>query len=69
MWPFRKKIKFNGPNCGEIIKVLWGEDRLEQTKKGMNIVPPSQIPCKNCKKEVNLPAIRIENDGSINFKR
>lgn len=69
MWPFRKKIKFNCPNCGQAIKVLWGEVCHEQTKIGINIVPPSDIQCKNCRNEVILPTIRIDNNGSINFKR
>lgn len=67
MWPFRKKIKCYCPECGNTIKFLYGEVRLEQTKKGMNIILPSPIECKNCKQEVELPPIRIKNDGSINF--
>ena len=68
MWPFQKKITCYCPSCGGKMSFPYSEVRLEQTKKGLMIILPSPLLCKNCKKEVEMPSIKLDQQGRTKFK-
>ena len=62
MWPFRKKIKQYCQECGNVIKIPFGNVRIEQTKTTMKIKFPSNIRCSNCGKDVKLKEIKLSTE-------
>ena len=67
MWPFKKKLKLSCPECGNVIKVLYRDVRIEQTKNAMKIIFPDNIHCHYCKNTVNIKDIKIKIGQPLPF--
>jgi phage FluMu protein Com len=67
MWPFKKKLKLNCPECGNVIKILFRDVRIEQTKKSMKFIYPDGIKCKSCGKVVKFKDIELKIGQPLPF--
>jgi len=67
MWPFKKKLKLYCPECGNVIKILFRNVRLEQTKSAMKITFPDNIHCNYCNKDVKFKDIELKAGQPLPF--
>jgi phage FluMu protein Com len=67
MWPFKKKLKQYCPECGNVIKIPFGEVRIKQTKSSMKLIYPKNIRCKSCGKAVEFKDIELKLGQPLPF--
>ena len=67
MWPFKKKLKLYCPECGNVIKILFRDVRIEQTKSSMKLIYPENIQCKSCGKAVKFKDIELKIGQALPF--
>ncbi|GEM_PF-5405770 len=67
MWIFKRKLKLYCPKYGNVIKILYRDVRIEQSKKGMKIIYPDNIVCKYCNKELKFKEINLKIGQPLPF--